>query len=345
MSEIMLLLSIFIFLVVAYAISQEKERKLKIKKALKHNSIYNSFDQRHLNESPYQKYKQLRLNSPTQLKNNNDTSYVNEMNKNNNDIGSYNYISSNYNNTPPKSKPFDLLIDKTNSSNKFYSAKEEKQMNINNQPILSIPLYNNKNTSYMNHANQNKNIIYSNNDFPNKRSNTISIDDWSLSSHLMNIPTFVDNSNNNIEIFKVNPSKNLLKDFTSIRETKEEDRFKLPSFGDNHIEQKSLVEENNKNISINLNNQKIQTIVKPKVNLNSILKSTNSIIQDSQENYSKFCNSLLAADTQNQLSDINQSNKGTSLLKILEFSDNKNENINFTPPRGSGYKNFDSFGI
>ena len=67
MSEIMLLLSIFIFLVVAYAISQEKERKLKIKKALKHNSIYNSFDQRHLNESPYQKYKQLRLNCYTQV--------------------------------------------------------------------------------------------------------------------------------------------------------------------------------------------------------------------------------------------------------------------------------------
>ncbi len=52
----------------------------------------------------------------------------------------------------------------------------------------------------------------------------------------------------------------------------------------------------------------------------------------------------MTAENQNQLSDVNQSNKGTSLLKILDFSDNKNDNNNFTPPRGSGYKNFDSFG-
>lgn len=230
----MLIISIFLFLCVFYKIRYEKKKKqIKIRELIKRN-IYNSYDKKHLNESPYCKYKHL--NSPisstptkgniikTECKSNNDVQLTPQNLFQTSKINSNQYLYkdnlNNHEDSSTYSKVFDLYADSNNLKNDYNQRKNYIKTQILNDinntskyyTYNSLSNYPPLNISTM--SNTNENIVYAcllddnlNND---KRTNIIQIEDWSLSSHIRK---------SQVETIKIG-------------KTNKNQMFKLPSFGE-----------------------------------------------------------------------------------------------------------------
>lgn len=273
LSEVMLLISIFVFLCVFYKIRFEKKKKqLKIREFIKRN-IYKSYDKKHLNESPYCKYKHL--NSPisstptkgnvikTEYNSNSDVQLTPQKLFQSSKIDTNHFLyRNNLNNHEDSniySKVFDLYVD--SNTNNLRNDYNQRKNYIKNQILNDV----NKTTKYytynslsdhrplnINTKNNNENIVYAclldenlNND---KRTNIIQIEDWSLSSHIRK---------SQVETIKIG-------------RTNKNQIFKLPSFGErveagyeneNFIkkEEREMEDElTNKRLSLSLSDYKIE---------------------------------------------------------------------------------------